>query len=567
VHAAPTATVEPAVTEATTTSAPEDAPPGEIDSSHDAGVASANSHATGAGIAILEEGGSAIDAAIAVQAVLGLVEPQSSGLGGGAFMLYYDAETQVTTAYDGREEAPSAATPELFLDENGDPLGFVEATGSGRAVGSPGVVAMLQRGHAEHGELEWGASFRPAIEIARAGFDVSARMADALALMLALGASDEAAQLFSNDAGEPLVAGDLFVNGAYAETLDEVSAGWRAFYEGEIAAQIVAATAAEPLPGSLSLEDLASYEAREGEVLCGPYGEWTVCGPPPPSSGGVAVLSLLGQLDAFELSTAGPTTEDWHQFIEASQRAYADRDEYVGDDHFVDVPLEEMLDPAYLAARAATIDPNAATPVVEAGVVEGFERGADATDEPSGTSHFTVVDREGNVVSMTTSVESVFGSRRVAGGFVLNNQLTDFSFTPTDEFGPVANAVEARKRPRSLMSPTIVFEKDDPVIALGSPGGSSIIAYVSKTLVGVLDWGLSRDEAIALPNVVARNGSVTVEESPESAELIAALEGLGHVVQDSASENSGIHLIELQPDSSISGSADPRREGTFVQVP
>jgi gamma-glutamyltranspeptidase/glutathione hydrolase len=357
------------------------------------------------------------------------------------------------------------------------------------------------------------------------------------------------------------------MNGAYAETLDEVSAYWRAFYEGEIAAQIVAATAADPLPGSLSLEDLASYEAREGEALCGPYRDWTVCGPPPPSSGGVAVLSLLGQLDAFELSTAGPTTEDWHLFIEASQRAYADRDEYVGDDHFVDVPLEEMLDPAYLAARAATIDPNAATPVVEAGVFEGFERGADATDEPSGTSHFTVVDREGNVVSMTTSVESVFGSRRVAGGFVLNNQLTDFSFTPTDEFGPVANAVEASKRPRSSMSPTIVFEKDDPVIALGSPGGSSIIAYVSKTLVGFLDWGLSRDEAIALPNVVARNGSVAVEESSESAELIAALEGLGHVVQGSASENSGIHLIELQPDSTISGSADPRREGTFVQVP
>lgn len=560
-------TVEPPTAAASTTLTPVAVTLDDAETDHEAGVASANAHATDAGISVLEDGGSAIDAAIAVQAVLGLVEPQSSGLGGGAFMLYFDASTQMVTAYDGREQAPSSATPDLFLGADGEPLGFVEASGSGRAVGAPGVVAMLQQAHAEHGSLDWGDSFASALNLARDGFEVSPRMADALGLMVALGASDEALQLFSAPTGELLVAGDVFVNDAYADTLDEIAADWRSFYDGRIAEQIVAAAAAEPLPGGLTVEDLGAYQARQGEALCGPYRGWTVCGPPPPSSGGVAVLSLLGQLGNYELSVTGPTVEDWHLFVEVSQRAYADRDEYVGDDQFVEVPLDEMLDAVYLAERAASIEPGAATLIVEPGVFEGFERGADATVEPAGTSHFTIVDRDGNVVSMTTSVESVFGSRRVAAGFVLNNQLTDFSFTPTDAAGPVANAVAAGKRPRSSMAPMIALEGDAPVLALGSPGGSSIIAYVAKTLVGVLDWGLGRDEAIALPNVVARNGSVRVEESEVSAELIAGLEALGHVVQGSASENSGIHLIELAPDGTISGSADPRREGTFVKVP
>lgn len=526
-------------------------------------VASANPLATDAGMHVLAEGGSAVDAAVAIQAVLGLVEPQSSGIGGGAFLLHYDAGSGEILAYDGREEAPGAATPEMFLADDGTPLGFIEATGSGHAVGVPGVVAMLAAAHDAHGWLDWGGLFDGAISLSRDGIEVSPRMGDALGLADAFGVSDGFRALYGNGEGGLLATGDLFVNEHYADTLAAVALDWTSFYVGKPAFDMVAAAEAEPLPGTLTLDDLAGYAPQVAAPLCHPFDEWTICGSPPPTSGGVGVLSLMGQLDNVDIAEAGPASAGWHFYIEASQRAYADRDRYVADDRFVEVPLDELLDPTYLAERAATIDPAAASVDVAAGDFDDYPRAADSTDEPSGTSHFVVVDAAGNVVTMTTSVESVFGSRRVAAGFVLNNQLTDFARDPaTDEL--VANAVEPGKRPRSSMAPTFVLDADGQIrIALGSPGGSSIIGYVSKTLVGMLAWGLSATDAIALPNIVARSGGVSVESNAGD-DLVAELTALGHTVSANASEISGLHLIEIAPDGTLTGAADPRREGTFA---
>jgi len=527
-------------------------------------VASANSHATEAGKAVLEAGGSAVDAAIAVQTVLGLTEPQSSGIGGGAFMLHYDAETKQITVYDGREEAPAAASPEMFLDDSGLPLGFFEASGSGHAVGTPGVIAMLSLAHDDHGVLDWDTLFDPAITLADDGFEITPRMGNSLGLAQVFGASDDFLALYSSDAGELLQTGDQFVNPAYAATLRAIAADPRAMYEGDLAAAIVDAVEAGPVPGTLTADDLAAYTALRHDAICLPYREFELCGAPPPTSGGIGVLSLMGQLANFDMAAAQQTPEGWHLFIEASQRAYADRDRYVGDDRFVEVPTDALLDPDYLATRATSIDPRAAGVDIAAGEFEGFPRAADSTEEPSGTSHFVVIDNSGDVVTMTTSVESVFGSRRVAGGFVLNNQLTDFAREPSADGSLVANEIAPGKRPRSSMAPTLVLDADGQVrLAVGSPGGSSIIAYVSKTLVAMLDWELDADDAIALPNIVARSGNVAVEGTA-STELTDALTDLGHQVNPNSTENSGIHLIEIHPDGTLTGAADPRREGMVL---
>lgn len=561
---------QPAATAPTTATPATTIATGDIDTAADLdrpyGVATANPLATDAGMAVLAQGGSALDAAIAIQAVLGLVEPQSSGIGGGAFMLHYDAGSGEVLAYDGREEAPSGASPEMFFDADGAPLGFLEATGSGHAVGAPGVIAMLASAHDAHGLLEWSGLFDEAIALSRDGFDVSPRMGDALGLAEAFGISDGFVELYSDGNGGLVTTGDRFVNEAYADTLDALAVDWRSFYEGKPAFDMVAAAGAEPLAGSLTLDDLASYEARVGAPLCSPFDVWTVCGSPPPTSGAVGVLSIMGQLNTVDIAGAGPSAEGWHLFIEASQRAYADRDRYVADDRFVAVPVDQMLDADYLAQRAATIDPAAATTDVAAGDFLGFPRAADSTEEPSGTSHFVVVDGSGNVVTMTTSVESVFGSRRVAAGFVLNNQLTDFAREPaTDEL--VANAVEPGKRPRSSMAPMLVLDADGQVrIALGSPGGSSIIGYVSKTLVAMLAWDMTAADAIALPNIVARSGNVSVEANGGD-DLVTELAALGHAVSPGASEISGLHLLEIASNGSLSGAADPRREGTVAVEP
>ena len=534
-------------------------------------VAAANPHAVEAGLEALRAGGDAIDAAIAVQSVLGLVEPQSSGLGGGAFLVYYDAQSGDLTVYDGRETAPATATPDLFIDTNGQPLGFAEAVFSGHSIGVPGAVAMLAMAHADHGALDWADGFEAATGLAEDGFEISPRLAGFIAGMAPRGPLDEwpaSRTYFFTDDGTPLPAGHLLRNPAYAETTRALAADWRALYEGPLAEAIIDAVRDQPRPGGLTLGDLASYQAIRREAICRDYREWTVCGAPPPASGGISVNEILGLLEPYDMSATGPETlEGWRRFIEASRLAYADRDAYVADADFVSVPSEGLLDADYITTRSTGIDRTTALPTSVPGIPPGIEApGADATPDSPGTSHFVIVDSDGDVVSMTTTVESVFGSHRMAGGFFLNNQLTDFSRTPTDADGAlVPNAPDGGKRPRSSMSPTIVFDRDGTfVLATGSPGGSSIIAYTAKTLVGMLDWGLTPQQAIELPNVVARGDIVRVEDGMDPT-ILSGLTGLGCTLDANRGENSGLHIVRRLEDGTLVGGADPRREGQARQ--
>jgi gamma-glutamyltranspeptidase / glutathione hydrolase len=535
--------------------------------SHGAMVAAANPLAVEAGLDVLRAGGSAVDAAIAVQAALGLVEPQSSGIGGGAFMLHYDAKTGDVVAYDGREVAPAGATERLFLDDEGKPLPFLAAIQSGRSQGVPGAVAMLHMAWQDHGKLPWARSWRPAITLAENGFAVSPRLNTMTATVKRFGTPgpDAVAYLFGAD-GNPLPVGSIIKNPAYAQTLTRIATqGPKGFYEGPLAAAMVARSAQAPLPGTLSLEDLKNYKPNRLEPICRPYRERSICGMGPPSSGGIGVLSTLGILANFDMQSSGSTTAlGWHRLIEAQRLAYADRDVYVADDRYVAVPIKGLLDADYLKSRAALISDTAAMTKVEAGNPPGsVRRGRDATGGVTGTSHFVIVDKVGNVVSMTTTVESIFGSQRMVGGFFLNNQLTDFSFAIVDAQGqPIANAPAAGKKPRSSMAPTIVFDKNGHFeLAIGSPGGNAIIGYVAKAIVGTLDWGLSPQDAIALPNVIARTSPVALERSRATPELIAGLEALGQKFREGGgAEGSGLHAILVTP-SGLVGGADPRREG------
>lgn len=527
-------------------------------------VAAANPMAVEAGLEVLRQGGSAVDAAIAVQAVLGLVEPQSSGIGGGAFLLHYSAATGDVVAFDGREVAPRGATPELFLDAAGKPLPFFRAQKSGRSTGVPGAVAMLEMAHRELGHLPWAAPWQPAIRLASAGFPVPPRLASLLRQAQGMDPLGEDAQRYLLPHGEPLAEGQPLRNPAYATTLQRIAReGAKGFYAGPVAAAIVAAAAREPLPGTLSLEDLKDYRPQRLQPLCGPYRAYLVCGMRPPSSGGVAVLSVLGTLANFDMAANGPdSVRGWHLFVEAQRLAYADRDMYVGDDRFVQVPLAGLTDVEYLRSRAALIDVAQAMPSVAAGNPPGAARMApDSGGGFSGTSHFVVVDARGNVVSMTTTVESLFGSQRMAAGFFLNNQLTDFSFLPRGADGlAIANAPAAGKKPRSSMSPTIVFRDGLFELAIGSPGGNGIISYVSKALVGMLDWNLMPQQAIDLPNVVAR-GPVLAEGRLDPA-LREGLLGLGHRFgQGRGAEGSGLHGVRVLADGRLVGGADSRRDG------
>jgi gamma-glutamyltranspeptidase/glutathione hydrolase len=450
----------------------------------------------------------------------------------------------------------------MLLDQDGAPMDYLEASRMGRVFGVPGVVAMLARAHREHGELPWGELFDIAIGLSEDGIEVSRRMAGGLKLAVGVGASDEFTALYSNGDGALLREGDRFINASYASTLRAVANDWRSLYTGDIAEAIVDAVSRKPMPGALTLEDMASYEAHVHPAISRPYREWTVCGPPPPTST-VTALSILGQLESFDLAAEPSTPAGWHLFAEASQRAYADRELYLADDRFVEVPVEELLDPAYLAQRARTIHPHIASSGVGPGIIEGFPRAVDSSQEPGGTSHFVVADARGNVVSMSTSVGFVSGTRRVAAGLVLNSNLTDFSFAPTRDGVPVANAAAGRKRPRSAMIPTLVLDSEGRFrLALGSPGGVSIIAYVTKTLLGVLDWGLTGAEAIELPSVVARGGMIAIE-GDRAGGLVEALRDFGHIVGGTAYEGSGIHLIEVASDGTLRGGVDSRREGTF----
>ena len=533
-------------------------------------VAAANPDAVAAGLAILRAGGDAVDAAIAVQTVLGLVEPQSSGIGGGGFMLRYDAGTGTITVYDGRETAPQAATEDMFLGADGQPLPFVQAWRSGLSTGAPGAIAMLALAHDQHGELAWSDSFQPAIALAEQGFAVAPRLNQNAARMAQFTDMEEtgpAAAYLYDDAGAPWPVGHVLTNPDYAATLRAVAADWRAFYEGPIAEAIIAAVSEAPRPGRLTLEDLAAYEPARRDPVCARYRAYRVCSAPPPASGGVAVNAIMGMLGRFDMASHGPdTAEGWALFIEASRLAYADRDRYVGDPAFADVPVEGMIDPVYLSERAGLIDPARAIPEVSAGTPPGAPvQPADVTIDSPGTTHFVIIDGDGDVVSMTATVESVFGSGRMAGGFFLNNELTDFAFAPRDETGALRpNAVAPGKRPRSSMSPTIVLDEDGAFhLATGSPGGNSIIAYTAKTLVAMLDWGMTPLEAAALPNVVARGDVVRIEEGFDPV-LLDALRERGFTVEGGQGENSGIHIVRLGPDGALDGAADPRRDGVAL---
>src|SRR5215472_16714354 len=526
-------------------------------------VAAANPLAVQAGIDILAKGGDAIDAAVAVHTLLGLVEPQSSGIAGGAFLMYYDARTHEVSALDGREKAPAAAPASMFLDEHGKPLPFLEAVRSGRSTGVPGVIAMLYAAHTKFGSMPWKELFQPAIHAAAQGFHVPARLAMFLGEGSPFPPTNEIRQLFSRADGESIEADDLFRNPEYAKTLERIAReGPRGFYSGPVARAIVAATHAEPLPGTMTLQDLASYRPEWDQPLCRSFHHFSVCTPPPPA-GGVSLLELLGMLDKTDIAARGPNDpQAWFLLAQASRLAYADRDRYVADPHYVSVPVERLLDPAYLKLREQLIGEHAG-PAPAPGDI-ALPRGRDATTESQGTSHFVVVDGDGNVVSMTTTIESVFGSGRAVDGFVLNNQLTDFSFAPSDEAGhPVANAVHGGKRPRSSMAPVIVLDRDDNfVAALGSPGGSAITEYNAKALVGLLAWKLTLKRAIELPNLIARGDTFTGELAKFTPEVLAGLRERGMLLKLGRAENSGLHGVVRLPDGTYQGAADSRREGT-----
>jgi gamma-glutamyltranspeptidase/glutathione hydrolase len=534
---------------------------------HGGMIAAANPLAVEAGLEILRAGGSAVDAAIAVQTALGLVEPQSSGIGGGAFMLHYDAKTGDVVAYDGREVAPAGAIERLFLDDKGAPLPFWTAVKSGRSQGVPGAVAMLHMAWKEHGKLPWNRSFQPAIKLASEGFAISPRLnAVTTQLKKVTEPGADVVSYLMDETAKPLPAGTLLKNAAYADTLSQIAnQGPKAFYEGPIAADIVARSGQAPMPGTLSLADLKAYKPNKLEPICRAYRERKVCGMGPPSSGGIGVLATLGILENFDMAATGAGAPlGWHRLIEAQRLAYADRDTYVADDRYVAVPIKGLLDATYLKSRAALISDTSTMKTVEPGEPPGsVKRGRDATGNVFGTTHFVIVDQSGDVVSMTTTVEGLFGSQRMVRGFFLNNQLTDFSFLAVDAKGePIANAPAAGKKPRSSMAPTLVFDKDGHFeLAVGSPGGNAIIAYVAKAVVGMLDWNLSPQDAVGLPNVIARSTPVAIERKRASPELIQSLEALGQRFRDGAgAEGSGLHAIRLTPEGLVGG-ADPRREG------
>lgn len=568
-------------------------------------VVTANPLATKAGCLVLKKGGSAIDAAIAVQAVLGLVEPQSSGLGGGAFMLHYDAAANKVVAFDGRETAPAAATANYLRwvdDASQQTAPLPNARASGRSIGTPGVLRMLDLAHQTHGTLAWAELVTPAIDLAKQGFVISGRLAQAISSTQAQLVHDsDAAAYFLNADGSPKALGTTLKNPAYAETLDTLAKqGINAFYNGPIAQDMVnkiqIATSAKdgsPItPGKVTLADLSAYRAKTREAVCIDYRNHKVCGMPPPSSGGIAVAQALGILENFDLAAYKPASIDLyggkpsvmgvHLVSESLRLAYADRDKYVADTDFVPLPgngVATMLDKNYLKTRASLISNTKSMGVAQAGDLGAVPLGVDKTPE-NGTTHFTIVDKKGNAVSMTTTVESTLGSFHMTRGFMLNNQLTDFSSSPADKDGnPIANRVAPGKRPRSSMAPTLVFEKraDGSMGALavgtGSPGGATIIQYVTKTLVGVLDWGLDAQQATAMvdfgasnsattnvggehPNVAAANGG-------QNDALVQGLQALGHTVSVSA-QSSGISTIVRSSQGgapSWTGGADPRREG------
>jgi gamma-glutamyltranspeptidase / glutathione hydrolase len=516
-------------------------------------VAAAHPLAVTAGLTALRNGGTAIDAAVAVQLVLGVVEPQASGLGGGGFLLYYDAASQAITVYDGREAAPAGALPTMFIGSDGKPLPFREAVASGLSVGVPGDVALLELAHKEHGERPWRELFEPAIALAHHGFAVSPRLAAWLATIKSFASEPAARAIYFDANGSPRKEGERIVNQALADTMSLIADnGSKAFYDGALAREMVTRVRGHVRAGTLSLADLANYKPIKREALCGPYRVWLVCGMPPPSSGGIAILQILALLEPFQLSNDQPNDlRSLHLIAEASRLAFADRAHYVADPAFVPVPVAGLLAPNYIARRRQLISPERSMGQqgpVEAGYIE------------RGTSHMTIVDRNGNAVAFTTTIEAPFGAQIMVGGFILNNELTDFSAEPERADRPVANRVEAGKRPRSAMSPTFVLDRDRRlVLAVGSAGGQRIIGDTLHALIAMLDWNLSAEAALDLPRVANMNGPTELEDKGSLPAQADALRALGHQVQVRRHEG-GLTAIRREGDG-WQGAADPRRDG------
>ncbi|WP_245243088.1 gamma-glutamyltransferase [Pararhodobacter sp. SW119] len=527
-------------------------------------VAAAHPLAVEVGHDILARGGSAADAAVAVQAMLTLVEPQSSGLGGGGFLLYWNAATESLTTFDARERAPAAADEGYWLDAEGEPLSFWDAVVGGRSVGVPGTPKLLEVLHARHGRLPWADLIDPAIAQAEEGFEVSPRLAGAIADAQERGLDtfDATRDYFFDAEGAPLAEGTLLRNPDLARTLRlYADQGAAPFYEGAIARDIVAAVRTDTNPGILELEDLASYEVIERAPVCVEYRAHEVCGMGPPSSGALTVGQILGMLEGFDLREIGPGAEAAHLLLEAGRLAFADRALYMADADFVSMP-EGLLDRDYLRDRAALIDPETSMGQAEAGDPpweDAHLRAPDSERPRRGTTHFVIVDRYGDMVSATTTIESGFGSRVMTGGFLLNNELTDFSFRPEADGQPIANRVEGGKRPRSSMSPTVVLRDGRPAVLVGSPGGAAIIGYTAAAIIAILDWQMDPQAAIDRPNMVTLNGPSIIEDTAEGAELAEALAAMGHEVS-LRDLNSGLHVIVVAEDRLISA-ADIRREG------
>ena len=535
-------------------------------------VAAANPLAAEAGRAILAAGGNAIDAMVTVQLVLGLVEPQSSGLGGGAFLVYYDAASGKLTTFDGRETAPAEATPRLFQDGEGKPLKFFDAVVGGRSVGVPGTPMLLAQAHERYGKLDWVQVTEPAIELAENGFEVSPRLAALIAADAErLSRFETTRRYFFDASGAPLKSGHRLVNQLYADTLRAIAEDGvtNAFYTGPVAQRIVDTVRNAPgNPGVMSLADLANYRVKERDPVCVAYRGAEVCGMGPPSSGALTVGQILGMIEPFDIAALGPDDpQAWRIIGDASRLAFADRGRYMADIDFVPMPLKGLVDPSYLAARSQLLRTDralaaeAVTPG-EPGWDHAMRLGDDTSLELPSTSHFSIVDAQGNVVSMTTTIENGFGSRLMTDGFLLNNELTDFSFETHDGRGVIANAVAPGKRPRSSMTPTIVMQGDKPWIAIGSPGGSRIIGYVAQALVAMIDWKMNAQQAVAMPHLVNRFGTFDLEAETTAADLADDLEALGFKVK-AGELDSGLHAIEITG-AGLFGGADPRREGVAL---
>ncbi|ETA51989.2 gamma-glutamyltransferase [Ponticoccus alexandrii] len=526
-------------------------------------VAAANPHAVGAGADVLRAGGTAADAMVAVQTVLGLVEPQSSGLGGGAFLVWHDGETGEITTLDGREKAPLAATPQLFQNDAGEPLGFFDAVVGGRSVGVPGTPMLMYRAHEKWGTAEWSSLFDAATTLAEDGFAVSPRLASLVAEDTEyLGRFDSTAAYFLPD-GQPLAEGSQLSNPDYANVLKRLAEeGPDAFYTGEIAQGIVdTVKAVEGNAGVMEMMDLALYDVVERDAVCADFRGFEVCGMGPPSSGALTVGQILGMMNALEPGTA-EDADTWRVIGDASRLAFADRGRYMADSDFVPMPTAGLVDPGYLTGRAELLKTDKALTEVSPGEPEWDHAQLWADDQsiefPS-TSHISIVDQYGNALSMTTTIENGFGSRLMTDGFLLNNELTDFSFQSHSAGVPIANRVEPGKRPRSSMAPTIVRQDGAPVLVIGSPGGSRIIGYVAQAIVAHVDWGMDVQQAVAMPHAVNRFGTYDLEEGTPMAEMQGALEEMGFEVSV-RDLTSGLHAISIGEDG-LKGGADPRREG------